>query len=473
MDAPTARELLADLTARRVSARELLDAAVDRAEATAELNAVVATDVERARDAAAAIDDARARGAELGPLAGLPMTIKDCLDVAGLPAVSGNPALVGRTPDVADADVVAAARAAGAVPWAKTNVPLMPGGDVQTFNAVYGTTRNPFDPARTPGGSSGGAAAALATGITGLEIGTDIGGSLRIPAGFCGVHALKPTWGRLSMRGDVPPLPGAVRTEDDLLVVGPMARTAGDLRLLWEVLAATTTTPTPAVGLRVALWLDDPALPLAGEVRTIIEATADRLREQGVSVEEAAPPVDTDELVDTYFTLMFPIVASGLPAKLRDRLQGMRPDAVAAVAAGASRYREDASIAYLTGDHEVVLAARGRRARMQRAVGAWFERYDAVLAPVTPVPAFPHDQEGRLASRSIDLDGAPVPYLHLFDRIALATALHLPALAAPAGRTATGLPVGIQVIAPMGREDRLLDLGDALESAVGVLPGPE
>jgi Asp-tRNAAsn/Glu-tRNAGln amidotransferase A subunit and related amidases len=463
MTEPTARELLADLTAHRVSARELLDAAVARAEATEELTAVVATDLDRARAAAAAVDEARAAGAEVGRLAGLPMTIKDGFDVTGMPAVCGSPSLVGRDPDVPDADVVAIARAAGAVLWGKTNVPLML-GDVQTYNAVYGTTRNPYDPERTSGGSSGGAAVALATGVTSLEIGSDLGGSLRIPAGFCGVHALKPTWGRLPGRGQVPPLPGTPYVEQDLGVVGPMARTAGDLRLLWEVLAGRSTTPTPASGLRVALWLDAP-LPLAGEVRSIVESAAEGLRAQGVAVELAAPPVDVDELIETYFGLLFPVIAAGLPAKVLDRLRAQRPEAVAAVAAGASRYREQANIAFLTADDDAILAARGRRARMQRAVAAWFESYDAILAPVTAVPAFPHDHSGSLAARDVEVDGEAVPYLHLFDWIALASALHLPAVSAPAGRTAAGLPVGVQLIAPLDREDRLLDLAEALELA--------
>ncbi|MDN5860795.1 MAG: amidase, partial [Pseudonocardia sp.] len=442
------------------------------AEETADLAAVVATDADSATAAAARIDDARVGGTEAGPLAGLPMTIKDGFDVAGLPAVCGNPALVGRDPDVADADVVATVRAAGAVPWAKTNVPLML-GDLQTFNDVYGTTGNPFDPERTPGGSSGGAAAALATGITSIEIGSDIGGSLRVPAGFCGVHALKPTWDRLSLRGHVPPLPGTVPDPgDDLGVAGPMARTAGDLRLLWKVLTGAPTVSTPASGLRVALWLDEPALPLSAEVRAVLERAADALRGQGAAIEVAAPPVAAGELVETYFALLFPVIAAGLPAAVMDRLQELRPDAVAAVAAGASRYREQASVAFFTADRDAVAAARERRSRMKQAVGAWFERYDAVLAPITAVPAIPHDQEGALAARSIDLDGTSVPYLHLFDWIALATALHLPALAAPAGRTASGLPVGAQLIGPWDREGRLLDLADALERAVGALPGP-
>jgi len=472
MTEPTARELLADLSARRVSARELLDAAAARAEATAALGAVVATDLDRAREAAAAIDEARAAGAELGPLAGLPLTIKDAFDVVGLPAVAGNPELVGRDPATPDAELVTTLRSAGAVPWAKTNTPFMC-GDVQSFNDVYGTTLNPYDHDRTSGGSSGGAAVTLATGVTSLEIGSDIGGSLRIPASHCGVLALKPTWGRLSLRGHVPPMPDTpYSADDDLGVGGPMARNAGDLRLLWEVLSGRTTAPTPASGLRVALWLDEPVLPLAAEVRTILEGAADALRGQGVTVEVAAPPVDVDELMDTYLAMLLSITAAGFPPRLLERLHAARPAALAAVAAGASRYRSDAATVFFTADEESIMAARGRRARMQRAVGAWFERYDAVLAPVTAVPAIPHDHTGSLPTRSIDVDGAALPYAHQFDRIALATALHLPAISAPAGQTAAGLPVGAQLIAPIDREDRLLDLADALEQAVSPLPAP-
>ena len=153
---------------------------------------------------------------------------------ADLPATAGNPAFANRAKDCADAELVARTRKAGAVVWGKTNVPFML-GDFQSYNAIYGTTNNPYDVTRTPGGSSGGAAAALATGITPLEIGSDIGGSLRHPANFCGVCSLKPTWGVLPMRGHVPPPPG-FDAELDLGVGGPMARNVGDLKLLWDVL---------------------------------------------------------------------------------------------------------------------------------------------------------------------------------------------------------------------------------------------
>lgn len=232
----SATDLLGDLQAKRVSARELLDASVARHEALhAKLNIVVATDLERARKEAAAIDDARAKGQSLGALAGLPMTIKDGFDVEGLPAICGNPDYMRRAKECEDADLVANVRRAGAVVWGKTNVPIHL-GDWQSFNAVYGTTNNPHDVTRTPGGSSGGSAAALATGITPLEIGSDIGGSLRVPAHFCGVYALKPTWGQLSGKGHVPPPPGYDGPDVDLGVYGPMARTPADLRLLHGIL---------------------------------------------------------------------------------------------------------------------------------------------------------------------------------------------------------------------------------------------
>src|SRR5579872_2848940 len=218
----TAREMIAELKAKKVSARELLDLHLARNDKVAKaINAVIETDIPRAKKDAAAIDEARAKGTALGALAGLPMTIKDGFDVENMPAISGNPALKDRPKHCADATVVAAARTAGAVIWGKTNVPFML-SDIQSYNAIYGTTNNPYDVTRVPGGSSGGAAAALATGVTPLEIGSDIGGSLRHPANFCGVTSLKPTWGVLSSRGQISPaLPGA-HLETDLNVTGPM-----------------------------------------------------------------------------------------------------------------------------------------------------------------------------------------------------------------------------------------------------------
>jgi amidase len=468
----TARELLGALEARTVSARELLDASVARESAThAAVNAVVATDVEAARKAAGEIDDARVRGDRLGRLAGLPMTVKDCYDVRGMPAVVGSPELVGRDPDVEDADLVAAVKTAGAVVWGKTNTPLML-ADVQSYNEVYGTTNNPYDTTRTCGGSSGGSAAALATDVTSLEIGSDIAGSLRTPSGFCGVLALKPTWGRLSKRGSIPPLPGTTGGGETLSVAGPMARTAGDLRLLWEVLAATPTQPRPTDGMRVALWLDEPGFAVSSDVRATVEAVAQELREQGVVVEVATPPVGGDELLDTYFSLLFAVFGARLPDEARAQMLAARPQALAAVAAGASRYGAEAVMLKLTADQAELDAAQATREAMQARVAEWFGQWDALITPVTAVPAFPHTQDGGVPDRRLDIDGSAEPYGHIFDWIAFATGLQLPAVSVPGGRTPAGLPVGVQLIGPAAGEARLLDLADTVESAVGPLPRP-
>ena len=453
---------LGELVARRVSARELLDAHLARHdEVHPTINAVVATDLDTATAAARATDDARARGAELGPLAGLPMTVKDGFDVVRLPAVAGNPRYTGRPRDCADADLVARLRAAGAIPWGKTNVPLML-GDLQTYNAVYGTTNHPLDPARTPGGSSGGAAAALAAGVTPLELGSDIGGSLRQPAHFCGVYALKTTWGALSMRGHVPPPPGKF-APTDLGVAGPLARTPGDLRLMQAVLRGSASSHGDVRGRRVALWLDEADFALAGDARAGVEAAAAALRARGVVVEPARPPLRGTDLLDAYLLLLFSIlVGRGAPEPVYQRLLAARPDAEQAVAAGANRWSAPAFIVFATSGVRDVARAEVARQAMKDGMAAFFRQWDAVLAPVTPVPAFPHRQEGPLAERVIAVDGADTSYLHLLDWVALASALHLPAVAAPTGRTADGLPVGAQLIGPWDGEDGLLDLAEAL-----------
>ena len=304
LDQDATAQLLA-LSTKRVSSVELLKAALARhAETHETLNAVVAADPERALERARALDDARARGETVGPLAGLPMTIKDTFDVAGMAASSGLAEL--RRRQVDDAQAVSHARHAGAVVWGKTNVPVM-AADWQSVNPLYGKTNNPWDPTRTPGGSSGGAAAALAARVTPLEIGSDIGGSLRVPASFCGVYSHKPTWGMVSQRGHVPPHPGS-HAERDLNVIGPMARSARDLRLLLSILEngplAPRAPPADLKETKIGLWLDDPNCPLDPEVRATLETFADDLRAAGATVERIPSPVDMRALLFAYQTLL-------------------------------------------------------------------------------------------------------------------------------------------------------------------------
>jgi len=469
----TATATIADLRAKRVSARELLDAHIARNEALrARLNAVVESDIARAFRDADAIDAARARGEVPGALAGVPMTIKDGFDVENMPATSGNPAFADRPKTCRDAELVARARGAGAVIWGKSNVPFML-GDFQSYNAIYGTTNNPYDVTRVPGGSSGGAAAALAAGITPLEIGSDIGGSLRHPANFCGVCSLKPTWGILPMRGHVPPPPGVESGGVDLGVGGPMARNVADLKLLWNVLRKTQPPARRAAkGARIALFDEQSGWPLAKAVKARVEAAAKACADAGMEVERARLPLDMNAMLVTYHDLLTPIIAAGFPEKLLAQWSQMRDADSEAVrtgrdASGQARYRLRA-----TAGAKEIAAAQAARAAQKDRMEIFFADCDAILMPITPVPAFPHDHSDPINARMLAMDGAHIPYMSALDWIALATSLHLPALAIQAGQTEDGLPVGVQLVGPEGGEDRLFDLAAAAEEVLGGFAPP-
>jgi amidase len=469
----TAREMLADLAAKRISARELLELHVTRNKALhGKLNAVVATDLDRTRHDAGTIDDARAKGEKLGALAGLPMTIKDSLDVAGMPATSGAPVFAHRDKDCVDADVVAAARKAGAVLWGKTNVPFML-GDIQSYNEIYGTTNNPYDVTRTPGGSSGGAATALAAGITPLEIGSDIGGSLRHPANFCGVCALKPTWGALPLRGHIPPSPDTF-SETDLGVVGPMARNTGDLRLLWDVLRGQAGAASkPVKNARIAIWDEESGFPLARDVRDAVGRAADALSRQGAQVARAKPAISGEALMAPYNAILLAILSMGLPDEVYRSFEAMREQDRKIVAqggdnSGAAQFRLLSTPSYR--EYARALVARQR----QKDILADFfaQGWDAIVMPISPVVAFPHNQKGSFADRVLQVDGRDVPYSSLLNWIALATSLHAPSLAVQAGQTAQGLPVGVQIVGPWHGEDRLFDFSGAVERELGGFSPP-
>jgi amidase len=469
----TARRMIADLDAKRISARELLDAHVARDAALSKaLNAVTVRDLDRARRDARTIDDARARGEKPGVLAGLPMTIKDGYDVEAMPAVSGFPPFATRGKNCADAALVARARGAGAVIWGKTNVPLML-GDWQSYNRIYGTTNNPYDVTRTPGGSSGGAAAALAAGITSLEVGSDIGGSLRHPASFCGVCALKPTWGLLPMQGHVPPPPG-IHAEVDLGVGGPMARNVDDLKLLWSVLnKSEERAPQPVKGARIAVWDEGPLLPpLAKDVKAAVARAADALSKAGARVEAIAAPLDTDALLTNYMWLLSSIIGAGFPEPVIREMEKTRVADLAAVAAGSGPWSRELYRLGSTARTDDILAAQRARQALKDRMSGFFNRHDAIVMPVGPVAAFPHDQSEPFDERRLDVDGTEVPYVTMLGWIALATALHLPSLAVPAGRTEAGLPVGVQIVGPWNGEDRLFDLARAVEEGTGGFSPP-
>jgi len=465
LDQDASSQLVA-LASKRISSVELLKLSLARhAETHARLNAVVAADPERALERARALDDARVRGDSLGPLAGLPMTVKDTFDVAGMAASSGLADLRRRMTE--DAAAVSHARRAGAVIWGKTNVPVM-AADWQSANGVYGVTNNPWDLTRTPGGSSGGAAAALAAQVTPLEIGSDIGGSLRVPAGFCGVFSHKPTWGMVSQRGHVPPSPGSF-VERDLNVIGPMARSARDLRLLLSIIEngplAPKAPPADLKEAKIGLWLDDPLCPLDGEVRGVIQTFADELRAAGAEVEAIPSPVDMRALLHAYQTLLGAVLAEDLPPRMLRGMERMRFFMRGSVEKAGPLSNAAMVMAY-TARHTEWLAADAVRARLRHEIDEAFGRWHVILAPIAPVAPFPHDKR-PFQRRSLKMsNGESIPYPSMLTWISVATALRLPATAVPAGRTASGLPVGVQLIGPHAADARTLALAQAIDENV-------
>lgn len=450
------------LSTGAITSLELLDAYVHRYERlNGPLNAIVAVDLDGARQQAREVDRKRAAGEPLGALGGLPMTIKDVFDVDRLPAVAGVPKLAKRGRPVVDAAMVARLREADAVIWGKTNTPLM-AGDVQTYNKVYGVTNNPFDVSRTPGGSSGGAAAALAVGMTPLEVGSDIGGSLRTPAHNCGVCALKPTYGLLSLQGHVPPSPGIVADDPDLAVAGPMARNVEDLALLFSVLAPDQPAMKmldSLAGISVARWVE-PEFSLGDEANRAVEMVGEFAVTDGATVTVQKPSIVMTQLIDVYIRLLLPIITAEVPSVARRILKLARPLAARRARPGVISIAS--SLAALTQSDATLQQAQQDRAKMKAACEAFFQDVDVLIAPVTAVPAIPHNTKGLLYRRTIDVDGETVPYTSQFQWISLATVCHLPAVVIPVMRSAEGLPLGVQIIGREGADREVLEIAQRL-----------
>ena len=460
-----------------ISSRELLDLYVSRIEKYNErLNAVVTLDLERARKQAQQADERRAKGEILGPLHGLPVTIKDAFETAGLRTTSGASKLKDHIP-TANAIAVQRYVDAGAIILGKTNVPLFC-GDFQTYNDLFNTTNNPWDLERTPGGSSGGAAAALAAGLAGLELGSDIAGSIRIPACWAGVYGHKSSYGIIPQKGHIPPPPGIV-AESDLEVIGPLARSASDLMLALDVL--TGPDPLNAAGwilelprprtdsikeFRIAAWLDDAVMPLDSRVRDRLQWVLDALRAAGADIDEQArPEIDVVEAFQTYQRLMYPIMASGLPTTLFEEFEKIKqaePDD-----SEFDRFVRDVTIT-----HREWLSANARRHEYRRQWAKFFKRFDVLLCPVASVPAIPHNTEVRQLERTIEINHRPAPYSTLQKWVGMITLAYLPATSAPVGLTPEGLPVGLQIIGPYLEDRTPIHFAEKLADIIGGFEAP-
>jgi amidase len=468
----SATEISGAIARKEVSSREVLDQLLARVdELNPAINAVVALDVERARAAAAAADDATARGDVLGPLHGVPMTVKDVWETEGLVTTSGAPELKDHVPST-DAIAVGRLKDAGAVIFGKTNTPLY-AGDFQTYNEVYGRTNNPRDTSRTVGGSSGGSAAAVAAGMTPIELGSDIGGSIRIPSHFNGVYGLKPSWGLVPSRGHIPGPPGSL-VEADVNCNGPIARSLDDLRTGIDVLAGPL--PEDAVAWRVELEAGPPVdptalriatvfdqgrdlIPVSSEVTASLEAFAGRLGDAGIAVEARSLPVPLTDGMRSWQDMVLPIIGMGMPDEIYDGMAELAdvPGDDITLSAGraiVARYR--------------TWARANQQRQLERAAwAAMFERYDAVLAPIMPTTAFPHDTERDMLERELDVDGVALPHRLAIAWCGAIGSVLLPVVALPTGPASDGLPVGVQVVGPYLTDVRLIEIARRLDEAAG------
>jgi amidase len=456
--------MIAALDGCEVSARELLDAHLNRIELLdRDVNAVVTVAPERARAEAAVIDETRARGGAVGPLAGVPITIKDAIATEGLRSTGGAIELSSHVPTI-DATVVDAVRRAGAVVFGKTNVPRW-SGEYQTTNEIFGTTNNPWDLDCTPGGSSGGPAAAVAMGFTGFEIGTDIGGSVRVPSSFCGVYGHKPSFGVIPTFGYLDH-PTFHRNVADVNVFGPIARSIDDLDLLVDLLAGPN--PDDAVGWRldlpaspatdlagftVAAWLDDDFCSVDPTVLDVLTSAVDALESAGARIDRTRRP-DLDPAAASTNGLR--LISSATEISSTDA------EFAAAVEGG-----------YAV-PHRSWDVMHRERGETRRRWADFFADVDILLCPVTPVPAFRHvdvpDGSNWIHATLGDYDDRP--YGDLIGWNALIGSAYLPVTVPPIGRTTDGLPIGVQVVAPYLHDRSALAFARCVTEVLGAYEPP-
>jgi amidase len=471
----TAVESAEAILDKKISAVELLDNTLRRIDRyNPAINAIVWQCRDQALARARHADEALAHGKPWGPLHGLPITIKEAFAYQGSPNTWGMPALKDvKSPRTAVA--VQRLESAGAIVIGKTNVPVML-GDYQTANAIYGTTNNPWDVTRTSGGSTGGGAAALAAGLGCLTLGSDLAGSIRIPAHFCGVYGHKPTLEIVSADGFKPgPWDGSPGVPMDLAVVGPLARSARDLALALNAIGGPQgdmakawhwRMPAPRQkrleDFRVGYVLDDPFAPVASDVGRLYDNVLGELSRAGAKMERGWPEgVDPPTELTTFQYLLFALVNSDVTSEQREKLRARAEKDPADVAAAAA-----------VEPHGRWLRETQRRLAFRALWQKYFETHDVFLCPAAFCAAFPHDPTEPMEKRVIETPEGPRPYLDI-GRWACSAALSgLPATVAPVGRTDADLPAGVQIIAPMWEDGTAIEFAAWLADLVGGFAEP-
>ncbi len=473
-DFGTAQQAARAIRTGVISSRELTAHVFERIEAhNPKINAFVTLAKEQAMERANAADEALAAGHPWGPLHGLPVVLKDNLATAGIRTTAGSKKYEKTVPSH-DAVPVARIKNAGAIIVGKTNLPEF-GGDVQTYNDVAGTTNNPWDLKRTPGGSTGGGGAALAAGFGFLEIGNDIGGSIRTPSNFCGVYGHKPTLNLVSRVGNMPPDPGTVGAAlSDLSVNGPLARSAQDLRLELEIIGGPA--PTEAVAYswrlpaprgsslsdyRIGYTIDDRFCPVTGEVLEVLERAIRALEKAGARLERGWPEgVNPGETFELYFRLLG--AAFSASEAQREELEETQH-----TLREAKNYLDGVTIS-----HERWKQDNVGRYRARAAWSDWFQDHDVFLMPVTFTPAFLHDHNPKQSQRWISTPKGKRNYIEMFKWISFATLTGCPATVAPVGLTRSGLPVGLQIMGPYLEDATPIDIAGRLADLIGGFQRP-
>jgi len=466
----SAHTIATAIVEKRLSALEILDHYIGRIESFDEqINAVVVRDFDRARDRARAADQEIAAGRQCGPLHGVPMTIKEAFDVEGLPTTWG---FDEHRNNIAERNAVAVQRFsdAGANLLGKTNVPVAL-ADWQSFNPIYGTTNNPWDVQRTPGGSSGGSAAALAAGFTALEAGSDIGASIRNPAHYCGIYGHKTSFGIATSEGhSLPQWRGSA--EVDIAVIGPMARSAADLEIALDVMAGpdaidgsgwTLNLPRPKAkslaDFKVGIVYSDTQAEVDQSVQNSLRELARFLNDAGVQVfEERRPDIDSRAAHETYIALLRSATSSGVSESDFERFK----DKADKLNSGADDY---ASLMYrgVTLSHREWCFVNEIRHRSRRAWAEYFEDIDLFLCPAATTTAFPHNQQGERWQRMIDVNGQPQPTTTALFWAGYSGHVYLPSTVAPVGLSESGLPVGVQIVGPQYHDHCCIRFAQLLE----------
>jgi amidase len=433
-----------------------------------DLNAIVVLDADRAMARAVLADEALSRGERWGPLHGVPMTVKEAFDMNGLVSTWG---LEACRDNVAATDATAVKRLmdAGAVIFGKTNVPVAL-SDWQTFNPIYGTTNNPWDVSCVPGGSSGGSAAALAAGLTSLELGSDIGASIRNPAHYCGVYGHKPTFAIAA--GDGHRAPGFEATpETDIAVIGPMARSAFDLEVALNIVAGMgdpqsvglTVNLPPAhknslADFKVGVVYSDEEAPVDDAVQAGLRDMVDFIRGAGAQVVEGPPPgIDSAKAHRNYITLLRSATSPGASPELVTR--------AAASPFAPDDYRYEALVHRgVNLSHRDWCFLNEERHRMGQAWARYFNSFDLFLCPAATTVAFKHNQKGERWERMIDVNGVGQPTTTALFWAGYSGNFYLPATVAPVGLSPTGLPIGVQIVGAQYRDLLCIQFAQLLEA---------